>query len=154
MTKIHEIQENLYVIWRDSLFTASQFGFKLYCNNNEENKMKCFLHPEAEAIGVCTRCGKGLCRECDVELGGKLYCKTCANESFNKLNRPVSEVSGWFYLLPLFFGLLGGLFAFFYDNNFKKNKNRAKNMLGFGIIISILWVTPVLIPLIFVTPRF
>jgi hypothetical protein len=116
--------------------------------------MKCIIHPGVDAIGVCTVCGKGLCMECDVELGGKLYCKTCANESFKKLNKPVSQVSGWFYLLPLFFGLFGGLFAFFYDDNYKRNKNRGKNMLGFGIIVSILWFTPILVPIFFLSSRF
>jgi ABC-type antimicrobial peptide transport system permease subunit len=108
--------------------------------------MKCNFHPDIDAVGVCTSCGKGLCKECEVELGGKLYCKVCANETFKKLSKPDMEVSGWFYLLPLFFGVFGGIFAFFYNNNFKKNKNRAKNILGFGIIISILWFIPVLLP--------
>ena len=39
--------------------------------------MKCFNHPEREAVATCQRCGKGLCREC----AGKYtpcMCDTCA----------------------------------------------------------------------------
>ncbi|MFC2004750.1 hypothetical protein ACFLUY_00835 [Chloroflexota bacterium] len=44
--------------------------------------MKCFQHPEKEAIGVCQTCGKGVCRDCYLEDGGVLYCsKACAPES-------------------------------------------------------------------------
>jgi len=37
--------------------------------------MKCFYHPERDAVGVCKSCGKGLCGECAAEVGGKLACK-------------------------------------------------------------------------------
>ncbi len=111
--------------------------------------MKCNLHPQVDAVGVCIRCGKGLCKECEIELAGKLYCKVCANDVFKKLNTIDNEVSGWYYILPVFFGMLGGIIAFFINDNFKKNKNRAKNMLGLGIIISILWFLPLLLPLCF-----
>lgn len=40
--------------------------------------MKCLVHPEAEAIGVCIACGKGVCTECAVTVGGKTHCRTCA----------------------------------------------------------------------------
>lgn len=39
--------------------------------------MKCFNHPEMEAVATCQKCGKGLCREC----AGKYtpcMCDTCA----------------------------------------------------------------------------
>jgi hypothetical protein len=39
--------------------------------------MKCSVHPEVEAVGVCVNCGKGVCTECAVSLDNKSYCKAC-----------------------------------------------------------------------------
>lgn len=36
--------------------------------------MKCFAHPDREAVGVCKACLKGTCRDCAVDLGGGLAC--------------------------------------------------------------------------------
>ena len=38
--------------------------------------MRCFTHPEAEAVGICMSCGKGLCAECAEEYEGSLYCNS------------------------------------------------------------------------------
>lgn len=37
--------------------------------------MKCTNHPEVEAAGMCVYCGKPFCKECLVEVKGKMYCK-------------------------------------------------------------------------------
>jgi hypothetical protein len=37
--------------------------------------MKCFYHDDSEAVGTCKSCGKGLCRECAVDLAKGLACK-------------------------------------------------------------------------------
>ena len=42
--------------------------------------MKCFYHPDREAVAVCSRCGKPLCKECAKEYKGKIYCKDCLEE--------------------------------------------------------------------------
>lgn len=39
--------------------------------------MKCFNHPEREAVATCQKCGKGLCRECAGKYTPCL-CDTCA----------------------------------------------------------------------------
>ncbi len=39
--------------------------------------MKCFNHPEREAVATCQKCGKGLCREC-AEKHMPCLCDTCA----------------------------------------------------------------------------
>jgi len=44
--------------------------------------MKCYNHPKADAVGVCSLCGKGVCSKCAVEIGGKLYCKPDADKVF------------------------------------------------------------------------
>lgn len=37
--------------------------------------MKCTNHPEMEAAGVCAYCGKPFCKDCLVEVKGRMYCK-------------------------------------------------------------------------------
>lgn len=37
--------------------------------------MKCTNHPEVEAQGMCTYCGKPFCSDCLVEVKGRMYCK-------------------------------------------------------------------------------
>jgi hypothetical protein len=37
--------------------------------------MRCFYHEVREAVGSCKSCGKGLCRECAVELPKGLACR-------------------------------------------------------------------------------
>ena len=41
--------------------------------------MKCYLHNEAEAIGTCTGCGRGICPECSLTVNGKVVCKNCVS---------------------------------------------------------------------------
>ncbi|MBP7275989.1 MAG: hypothetical protein KBA51_07280, partial [Kiritimatiellae bacterium] len=31
--------------------------------------MKCFNHEDRDAVGTCKSCGKGVCRECAVDMG-------------------------------------------------------------------------------------
>lgn len=37
--------------------------------------MKCTNHPEIDAQGMCMYCGKPFCKDCMVEVKGKMYCK-------------------------------------------------------------------------------
>jgi hypothetical protein len=37
--------------------------------------MRCYYHEDREAVGGCKSCGKGLCRECAVDLGKGLGCR-------------------------------------------------------------------------------
>ena len=40
--------------------------------------LKCYQHPETEAVGICTECGKGVCSSCAVEKGDKkISCTAC-----------------------------------------------------------------------------
>lgn len=41
--------------------------------------MECAQHPGVGAIGVCTNCGRAVCGDCRMELGGKLLCRTCVS---------------------------------------------------------------------------
>lgn len=37
--------------------------------------MNCSNHPEVEAQGMCAYCGKPFCKDCLVEVKGRMYCK-------------------------------------------------------------------------------
>jgi len=39
--------------------------------------MKCWAHPEVDAVAICVSCGKGLCRDCSIVITGNNYCKAC-----------------------------------------------------------------------------
>ena len=39
--------------------------------------MKCSIHPEVDAVGVCVNCGKAVCSTCRNIVGGKTYCPAC-----------------------------------------------------------------------------
>lgn len=39
--------------------------------------MRCFYHPEKDAVGTCSQCRKAGCRVCIEDVGGALLCKGC-----------------------------------------------------------------------------
>ncbi len=43
--------------------------------------MKCYKHPDKNAVGVCSTCGRGICRQCAVTSMGKLICRDCSEVS-------------------------------------------------------------------------
>ena len=58
--------------------------------------MKCYVHPEVDAVGTCTSCGKSVCSNCAVEKNGKLVCRTCADTMASQptpMAAPVSPVT-------------------------------------------------------------
>ncbi len=40
--------------------------------------MKCYKHPDVEAVDTCTMCKKPMCAECKLDYDGKVVCKPCA----------------------------------------------------------------------------
>jgi hypothetical protein len=60
--------------------------------------LKCYNHRDADAIGVCSECGQGVCDVCAVRIGGKLYCKEDADRVFGSrapsLGEEIVEVGG------------------------------------------------------------
>jgi hypothetical protein len=37
--------------------------------------MRCFYHPQIEAVGICKHCQRGICHECASERDGGLACR-------------------------------------------------------------------------------
>ena len=52
--------------------------------------MRCYKHPDRDAIAVCVGCGRGICEDCAMKVGEKFYCKECAEKI---LERPPQYVS-------------------------------------------------------------
>src|SRR6185295_18389618 len=47
--------------------------------------MNCFEHPQKPAVGTCTNCGRGLCKECTTVVEGVLSCRgSCQTETTRK----------------------------------------------------------------------
>lgn len=45
------------------------------------SKIKCYKHPEEDAIGICSKCGRGICTQCAETSHGRLICKDCLKTS-------------------------------------------------------------------------
>ncbi len=52
--------------------------------------MKCFNHPEREAVATCQKCGKGLCKEC-AEKHTPCLCDSCAVQIQRDPRRPYRD---------------------------------------------------------------
>jgi len=46
--------------------------------------MKCYKHNHCDAVGICVRCGRGLCSQCAEEFSRSLLCKQCVPLSKDK----------------------------------------------------------------------
>jgi hypothetical protein len=60
-------------------------------NAQAEPHMKCYVHQDRDAVGVCSTCGQGVCDACGVKIAGRLYCKSDADKVFGM---PKVEVPG------------------------------------------------------------
>jgi hypothetical protein len=68
--------------------------------------VRCYYHADAEAVGVCSSCGRGLCAGSAVEIEGKLACKRSCEEAVARTVRLAdSERRQWkrgdFYIAAL-----------------------------------------------------
>src|SRR5512135_2199519 len=85
--------------------------------------MRCFYHRDAEAVGVCKNCGRGLCSSCAAEVENGLACRQRCEEEVRALNRitnrsktayektssAYARAALFYFLLGLVF-LIGGIF--------------------------------------------
>ena len=63
---------------------------KLHASNV---KMKCWVHSKQNAVALCKVCGKGVCQDCLVVLGGDNYCKACIESGRVAVVAPSPEPS-------------------------------------------------------------
>ncbi len=72
--------------------------------------MNCYIHPEKEAVGTCTACGKPICGECSIEMQSRLVCRTCLASGRVSAISQTNKDANTAFLIELvggFFGLLG-----------------------------------------------
>ncbi len=75
--------------------------------------MKCYIHPDVEAIGTCTSCGNAICSTCSMEVGGRLICKPCGEKMATQCAASqvaVKKEPVLALLLSLVGGIVSGLF--------------------------------------------
>ena len=70
--------------------------------------MKCSVHAEVEAVGMCVHCGKAVCSTCRNIVKGKIYCPACVSRVFDVVERKRTgkPVAGGIL------GIIAGVFAF------------------------------------------
>lgn len=55
--------------------------------------MECWNHPGEEIAGACVYCGKLFCKECLVEVDGKLYCKKDVSNLVNETKQQAAATA-------------------------------------------------------------
>ena len=82
--------------------------------------MRCFNHPDKDAVGICKHCNKGLCPDCLSDLGHGLACRDSHERDVENINTLISRNSQiqrmtpktW-YVIPAFFAVIGFIFVGF-----------------------------------------
>lgn len=52
--------------------------------------MKCSVHNDKEASFRCFECGAVICKECAVDIDGKIFCKNCLQKNISKDNKGIN----------------------------------------------------------------
>ena len=80
--------------------------------------MKCFKHPEKDAIGMCKACNKGLCADCANDLGHGLACKGEHEEMVETYNMIIERNAKVYtsapkniLIAPIFYAFMGAVFV-------------------------------------------
>jgi hypothetical protein len=58
-------------------------------------RRRCARHEEREAVGRCTVCEGGFCRECLTEHDDRLYCGPCFALRIQKQKKAAGNRAGW-----------------------------------------------------------
>jgi len=53
--------------------------------------MKCFNHPDADAIGICKNCNKGLCKDCFTEVENGIACTASCIDEVKQINSIINR---------------------------------------------------------------
>ncbi len=103
--------------------------------------MKCFYHPETDAVGICKNCNRGLCTECAVDVGNALACKnrceerTKAADTIVTRNIYLSQRTGTSYSLSTLVWIVMGLLFFVLGINAGPSPMQLISILG-GVLFA------------------
>jgi hypothetical protein len=53
--------------------------------------MKCYNHPDKDAVGICKNCNKGLCKECITEVDNGIACTSSCIEEVKLINSLINR---------------------------------------------------------------
>lgn len=53
--------------------------------------MKCFNHPDTDAVGLCSKCNKAGCRHCLKDIGGAIACSDCLAEHVRQSDAEIAS---------------------------------------------------------------
>ena len=62
-----------------------------------EDQASCYEHPQKQAVGICTHCGRFVCRLCEVEIEGNVWCPECLGPSPSRPKLAALETSRTLY---------------------------------------------------------
>ncbi len=91
--------------------------------------MKCFMHPQKEAIAACRNCGKGMCADCSSYSSHSGICPACKKEELimerKQLvysNSSLTTEKRWyiFKLIILFITIIYPFYAWYQIANINK----------------------------------
>lgn len=65
----------------------------------EQSSMKCFTHPQADAVAQCSQCQKGICTSCAHNIGGATLCSSCYGNGLHEevAHAQRSVVGAWVF---------------------------------------------------------
>lgn len=70
--------------------------------------MKCYNHPEVDAVATCTDCGKAICQTCAVNVAGRLLCQRCLASGTAAIGRAAEAIpTNPLAIVSLGLGILG-----------------------------------------------
>lgn len=107
--------------------------------------MRCFNHPEREAIGSCKACCKGLCPDCVADLGHGLACRGRHEEQVDSINLMIarnallqSTSRKAKYATPAFTAFMGAIFlsyGYLHEGLNGFSVPLGAGFLGYGVVI-------------------
>jgi hypothetical protein len=110
--------------------------------------MRCFVHREAEAVGTCRACNKGICGSCAVDLGHSICCKGHCEAKATVLNAQLAQSNTVFqtqrrnrFVAPAFMAIMGAAFiAYAGDGTTSLNLGTVMGggFILFGIVLAII----------------
>ncbi|MDR0274535.1 MAG: DUF2180 family protein [Burkholderiaceae bacterium] len=82
--------------------------------------MRCFVHHDQEAVGICLACGKGLCPDCVADLGHAISCRGACEQTAREMHAQnirsqaiLNAQKSNRFLMPAFFIVIGAVWGWF-----------------------------------------
>ncbi|MBN1317786.1 MAG: DUF4870 domain-containing protein [Anaerolineales bacterium] len=102
--------------------------------------MKCYYHPEMDAVGTCVVCHKAVCSGCGIEVQGKLVCRECLKaEKTDGLALEITDNDKMMALLSYVISIIVPLIILLSESS-KQRKFQRYHAVHALATASVLWV--------------